>query len=1235
MKYLSGKLAVALLLALGAGTLWAQSPPLGGYANSPYSYGTSYGMYISNVEIKQGTNVLLNHGSTPSSAPYNTFFGAVPPALMVPTVNHTITVTIGGGYQTGVTAWVDFNNDGTFNDTNERVFWSTSYAVGPIVMQWSPPAGAAGNCRMRFRTNYYAAGPYTCYASYYYGEAKDYLVNFGFSITTSSPLPTAAQGSPYNQVITATNGTTPYTWNTAITGLPPGITATPQGNNLLLSGTPTTVGNYNFVLTATDSKTPTPDVAQRNFQLDVVPPPAPMPFSDSFSTATGWQLGATWQRAPCVAYAPSGSPPRSEPGTDATASSSDNFILGDNIGGDYATSQGATNYAISPMVNCTNGTNVKLRFRRWLGCSIGTTANISISNNGTQWTEIWSSIVGGSQTTIRDTTWTTQTLNIGQWANGSATVQIRFGIGPTGTTVHTGWCIDDFEIYNATSEMEVREGGATGTIITDNQAVGGLRNFGQVPAGRNSALLTIAITNNGAANLTFPAPSIDENPSGSFNGNFYFNAPAATFINPLPPGQTATWTIQFNTPSGTSPGIQTCQYRLYHNAGGGGTQIFEINVQAEVIPPAGGTIELRLGSATGPVINHGQSATGTPRDFGQQDINAGPTGSIQIFVKNIGTGTLYMTPPDLGGTWYTEFVVDNTGFTQSVAAGASTSFLVAFDPNTIGVKDAEVRIPNTDSAYNGQGGNPSYFSVPVLGTGFQPPVTPSIGVKENSAAGAQIPHNGPVFGTTRDFGSQVVTAGPTATITIWVENQGGQTLTVSNPTLAGTDPTQFVLGTTGYQTSLAAGAGTSFTVAFDPSSAGQKDAVIRITHNSTNEPSPFLINVTGLGVITAPVLVVKAGGSTGTTLTSPAAATGPLDFGVRDITAGASTPLQIYIENTGNANLSINNPVLGGSGSSQFILNSSTLAASVAPGGNTSFTIAFDPSTTGVKNAQVTLTTNGSPTNFVINVTGTGVPPGPIAQVREATSTGTIVTSGSPAAFASYRDLGSRDVAAGPSSAKTLVIVNQGTQALTITLPSLSGTHASQFGLNTAGFTGTVAAGGNWSFTVVFDPSAVGVKEAEITFTHNDTSGTPSPYVIPIVGTGTSPTGVIITTTAIPGGQRGQPYTPFDFTAVQGTGPYSWSLRNSTLPAGLTLSSTGTLSGTPTVGGAFNFTIRVTDSTGGTYDQAYSMAIGNAPGLSGPGGSGCSTEQSQGLGFLLVMAALAALTLTRLIRRRA
>lgn len=52
MKYLSGKLAVALLLALGAGTLWAQSPPLGGYANSPYSYGTSYGMYIANVEIK-------------------------------------------------------------------------------------------------------------------------------------------------------------------------------------------------------------------------------------------------------------------------------------------------------------------------------------------------------------------------------------------------------------------------------------------------------------------------------------------------------------------------------------------------------------------------------------------------------------------------------------------------------------------------------------------------------------------------------------------------------------------------------------------------------------------------------------------------------------------------------------------------------------------------------------------------------------------------------------------------------------------------------------------------------------------------------------------------------------------------------------------------------------------------------------------------------------------------------
>ncbi|GAB3993684.1 hypothetical protein GCM10028807_29560 [Spirosoma daeguense] len=52
------------------------------------------------------------------------------------------------------------------------------------------------------------------------------------------------------------------------------------------------------------------------------------------------------------------------------------------------------------------------------------------------------------------------------------------------------------------------------------------------------------------------------------------------------------------------------------------------------------------------------------------------------------------------------------------------------------------------------------------------------------------------------------------------------------------------------------------------------------------------------------------------------------------------------------------------------------------------------------------------------------------------------------------------------------------------------------------------------------------------------------------------------------------------FTASGGTAPHSFSLIRGSLPAGLTLSSTGVLSGTPTQVGSYSMTVRVTDATG-------------------------------------------------------
>jgi T5SS/PEP-CTERM-associated repeat protein len=75
-------------------------------------------------------------------------------------------------------------------------------------------------------------------------------------------------------------------------------------------------------------------------------------------------------------------------------------------------------------------------------------------------------------------------------------------------------------------------------------------------------------------------------------------------------------------------------------------------------------------------------------------------------------------------------------------------------------------------------------------------------------------------------------------------------------------------------------------------------------------------------------------------------------------------------------------------------------------------------------------------------------------------------------------------------------------------------------------------------------------------------------------------------------------------TVSGGTGPYTWAVTGGALPAGLTLSGGGVLSGTPTVLGSYSFTIQVTDTTTGvTASLPVSLTVGSGvvPPLVGAG----------------------------------
>lgn len=63
------------------------------------------------------------------------------------------------------------------------------------------------------------------------------------------------------------------------------------------------------------------------------------------------------------------------------------------------------------------------------------------------------------------------------------------------------------------------------------------------------------------------------------------------------------------------------------------------------------------------------------------------------------------------------------------------------------------------------------------------------------------------------------------------------------------------------------------------------------------------------------------------------------------------------------------------------------------------------------------------------------------------------------------------------------------------------------------------------------------------------------------------------------------------FTATGGSGTYTWTRTSGSFPTGINLTASGVLSGTPTVIGNFNFTIKATDGNGNFAEQPYTLNV--------------------------------------------
>ena len=163
-----------------------------------------------------------------------------------------------------------------------------------------------------------------------------------------------------------------------------------------------------------------------------------------------------------------------------------------------------------------------------------------------------------------------------------------------------------------------------------------------------------------------------------------------------------------------------------------------------------------------------------------------------------------------------------------------------------------------------------------------------------------------------------------------------------------------------------------------------------------------------------------------------------------------------------------------------------------------------------------------------------------------------------------------------PTSAS---VTSGGSQQFTATV---SGT--SQTAVTWSATSGTVSASGLFTAPTVRAATTVTVTATSVA----DPTRTASAVVT--VNPTTPPPGLVITTTALSPATAGVAYQA-NLYATGGTPPYKWSVISGALPAGFTLATTGTISGTSTVIGTYNFTVQVQDSVLNQTSTALSLVV--------------------------------------------
>lgn len=256
-------------------------------------------------------------------------------------------------------------------------------------------------------------------------------------------------------------------------------------------------------------------------------------------------------------------------------------------------------------------------------------------------------------------------------------------------------------------------------------------------------------------------------------------------------------------------------------------------------------------------------------------------------------------------------------------------------------------------------------------------------------------------------------------------------------------------------------------------------------------------------------------------------------------------------------------------------------------------TSALPNGVTGVAyNATVAAT--GGTTPYTWSITAGMLPPG----VGLSTTSGAI--SGTPSAGGTYNVSMQVTDARGQVASKSLSLAIAA--VLVITTSSLpNGTAGVAYSATLTASSGTppvtwmlasgqLPAGLSLSTSGTLSGTPTTVSSYNFTVQAKDSGGQSASKACIVVVT----SALSIVTTSLPGGTVGTAYSAA-ISATGGTAPYAFSVASGQLPGGLSLSASGSLSGTPTTSGSFNFSLQAADAGGQTAAQAFTVPVATAP----------------------------------------